>query len=74
MTDRFTGTGFDKSEFSPEERARFRELLKVLGGNFVELTPSQIKTIEAIDTMKRAWPLYLAMSASAVVLKQFGVL
>lgn len=74
MSDRFTGAGFDRSEFEPEERAQFREIMKSVRENFVTLSPSQIKTLEGLDTMKRAWPLYIAMSATAVALKQFGVL
>lgn len=68
-----TGEGYDRTDLTEEERAKHRELHSVISRGEWPITKSQRTTLEQLDIMKRAWPLYVVVSATIVVLKQYGI-
>lgn len=54
MGEQFDGKGFDKGEFTPEERAVIRHLTRVLQENFREMDDATLKAVYDGATLVRA--------------------
>lgn len=83
MGKQFDGSGFDRAEFTPEERAAIRHLLRVLEENFRVMDDSTIKTMEdgaaivravviIYSIMKVGGPVGLVMLAAGAFLRTQG--
>lgn len=64
--DQFSGHGFEQGEFTPQERAQIRELLREMIANYLHIEP------DTLDKMKSAATILNAVSIIGKILAVVG--
>lgn len=68
----FDGEGHESDPLTPIELRRFRHMFNVIDRTFVAMTADEIKAVQFVALIKKAWP-FIVMAFGAGVAHQIGL-
>lgn len=72
MSEQFNGDGFDGSPFTDEDLRKHRHMYKVIKENYLPMTPEDLKSVQFVTVLRKAWPLIIGGPFVTGIAKSMG--